>query len=436
MARKTYILDTSVFLHDPLAMEKFPGHDVIIPLVVLEELDKLKQFADDLGKSSRFVLRYIDQLAQKKNLHEGIIIGKDTKLRIFVELKNMGKKDFLLPLDTAPNRILLSAYQLTHIEKEVVIVSKDFFMRVKAEAVGITAQDYGGFRQDYDHIYKGIQEIIISKQEFDQFLTRGMLDTHHKCSPNAYCILQSQQTKEQSLSWFNGMTKRLEPLMPLEKNIWGVTPLNIEQRCAIDLLLREEIHLVTLIGPAGTGKTLLALACGLKMVFDEDRYRKILISRPIMPLGRDIGYLPGTKEEKLYHWMQPIYDNLEFLCEFTCGKDNGSETKKWITESKKFEMEAVTYIRGRTLPKMFIIIDEAQNLTPHEVKTIISRAGRGTKVILTGDPTQIDNPYLSKDSNALTYLVQRFKDYPIYGHIFLEKTERSELASLAAEILL
>lgn len=435
MARKTYILDTSVFLHDPLAMEKFLGHDVIIPLVVLEELDKLKQFADDLGKSSRFVLRYIDQLAQK-NLHEGITIGKDTKLRIFVELKNMGKKDFLLPLDTPPNRILLSAYQLTHIEKEVVIVSKDFFMRVKAEAVGITAQDYGGFRQDYDHIYKGIQEIIISKQEFDQFLARGMLDTHHKCSPNAYCILQSQQTKEQSLSWFNGMTKRLETLMPLEKNIWGVTPLNVEQRCAIDLLLRDEVHLVTLIGPAGTGKTLLALACGLKMVFDEDRYRKILISRPIMPLGRDIGYLPGTKEEKLYHWMQPIYDNLEFLCEFTCGKDNGSETKKWITESKKFEMEAVTYIRGRTLPKMFIIIDEAQNLTPHEVKTIISRAGRGTKVILTGDPTQIDNPYLSKDSNALTYLVQRFKDYPIYGHIFLEKTERSELASLAAEILL
>lgn len=458
MTRKTYVLDTSVFLHDPLAMEKFPGHNVIIPLAVLEELDKLKQFADDLGKSARFVLRYVDQLAQKKNIHEGITIGQDTKFRIFVELKNMGKKDFSLSLDTPPNRILLSAYQLTKIEEEVVIVSKDFFMRVKAEAVGITSQDYGGFRQDYDHIYKGIQEIVISKQEFDQFLTRGMLDTEHTCSPNAYCVLKTQNRSEESLnksgpsaycalktkqmeeqeslSWFNARTKKLEPLLPLEKNIWGVTPLNIEQRCAIDLLLREDIHLVTLIGPAGTGKTLLALACGLKMVFDEDRYRKILISRPIMPLGRDIGYLPGSKEEKLYHWMQPIYDNLEFLCEFTCGKDNGNETKRWITESKKFEMEAVTYIRGRTLPKMYIIIDEAQNLTPHEVKTIISRAGRGTKVILTGDPTQIDNPYLSKDSNALTYLVQRFKNYPIYGHIFLEKTERSELASLAAEILL
>jgi len=211
--------------------------------------------------------------------------------------------------------------------------------------------------------------------------------------------------------------------------------LNAEQKCALDLLLRDDIKLVSMIGPAGTGKTLLALAAGLRKVFDEGTYTRILVSRPIVPLGKDIGYLPGTKEEKLFHWMQPIYDNLEFLCQSTSGEANGLETQKWIMESKKIEMEAVTYIRGRSLPKMYMIIDEAQNLTPHEVKTIISRAGKGTKVVLTGDATQIDNPYLDKDSNALTFTVGKFKQYPIFGHVFLDRTERSELAALAAEIL-
>jgi PhoH-like ATPase len=179
----------------------------------------------------------------------------------------------------------------------------------------------------------------------------------------------------------------------------------------------------------------LALAAGLRKVFDEGVYTRILVSRPIIPLGKDIGYLPGTKEEKLFHWMQPIYDNLEFLCQSTSGEGNGVETQKWIMDSKKIEMEAVTYIRGRSLPKMYMIIDEAQNLTPHEIKTVISRAGQGTKVILTGDPTQIDNPYLDKDSNALTYVVGKFKQYPIFGQVFLERTERSELAAIAANVL-
>jgi PhoH-like ATPase len=230
-------------------------------------------------------------------------------------------------------------------------------------------------------------------------------------------------------------TNKLKPLLKINRDIWGIQPLNIEQKCALDLLLRDDIKLVTLVGPAGTGKTLLALAAGLRKVFDEDVYKKILVSRPIIPLGKDIGYLPGTKEEKLYHWMQPIYDNLEFLCSSTTGPTNGKDAQQWIIESKKLEMEAVTYIRGRSLPRMYMIIDEAQNLTPHEVKTIISRAGKGTKVVLTGDPTQIDNPYLDKDSNALTYVVGRMRDYPTYGHIFLDRTERSELAAIAAEVL-
>jgi PhoH-like ATPase len=216
-------------------------------------------------------------------------------------------------------------------------------------------------------------------------------------------------------------------------SMWGIKPRNIEQKCAADALLRDEVKLVTLLGPAGTGKTLMALAAGMRKVFDEGVYRKILISRPIVPLGRDIGYLPGTKEEKLSHWMQPIFDNLELLC--ASQGDETTDTFTWVQENKKIEMEAVTYIRGRSLPKMYLIIDEAQNLTPHEVKTIISRAGEGTKVVLAGDPTQIDNPYLDKDSNGLTYAFAKFSDQRIAASVFLEKTERSELAALAAELL-
>jgi PhoH-like ATPase len=280
-----------------------------------------------------------------------------------------------------------------------------------------------------------MRKLTTTKKEIDLFYKEGTLAVQGEgFRPNEYAFIEAPENSS-ALCKYSEKHKKLEPLLQVAKNIWGIQPLNVEQRCAIDLLLRDDIHLVTLIGPAGTGKTLLALACGMKKVFDDHLYSKILISRPIVPLGKDIGYLPGTKDEKLYHWMQPIYDNLEFLCSTTSGEGNGPATLEFIMESKKIEMEAVTYIRGRSLPKMYMIIDEAQNLTPHEVKTIISRAGKGTKVILTGDPTQIDNPYLDQNSNGLTYAVGRFKNHRIFGHMLLEKTERSELASIAAEIL-
>lgn len=282
--------------------------------------------------------------------------------------------------------------------------------------------------------YKGVRRMSTSKSDIDLFYAEGGLIAEGKeFHPNEYCIMTSEE-KSSAVCKFNHKSKRLEPLLAQKRDIWGIQPLNVEQKCAVDLLLRDDIKLVSLVGRAGTGKTLLALACALKLVFDENAYRRILVSRPIMPLGRDIGYLPGSKDEKLIHWMQPIYDNLDFLCE-TSGSSMGSETKNWIMESGKIEMEAVTYIRGRSLSKALIIIDEAQNLTPHEMKTILSRAGHGTKVILTGDPTQIDNHKLDEFTNGLSHVVHRLKKHALYGHVYLEKTERSDLAAMAIDNL-
>ena len=437
MTRKTFVIDTNVLLHDPDAIKKFRDNDVVIPLIVLEELDGMKRLSDELGKNARYVLRYIDGLKEKKagDLHTGIQIENGIVVRVHVEIRAGEKTTFPLPLDRNTNKILYVVYKYKEAGQRAVLVSKDFLLRVKAEAIGLEAADYASLKESYDQMYRGFRKLEVPKRDIDLFYKDGFLPSDIKdFQPNEYCLLNSPE-QSSAVAKFNPKTGHLEPLIKLQRDIWGIHPLNLEQKCALDLLLRDDVKLVSLIGPAGTGKTLLALAAGLRKVFDEGIYTRILVSRPIMPLGKDIGYLPGSKEEKLFHWMQPIYDNLEFLCQSTSGEGNGTETQKWIMDSKKIEMEAVTYIRGRSLPKMYMIIDEAQNLTPHEVKTIISRAGQGTKVILTGDPTQIDNPYLDKDSNALTFVVGKFKQFPIYGHVFLERTERSELAAIAAEVL-
>lgn len=432
MTKKTFVLDTNVLLHDPEAITKFPRHNVVIPVTVLEELDKMKRLPNDLGKNSRGVFRLLDSLHTlgSGDLNHGVLLENGSCVKIQLEIKMDFPYSFTLTLND--NRIILAAYLLQEKGEHVVFVSKDFAARIKAEAIGLKAQDYENLKYSYKAIYKGIRKVETSKHDIDTFYKDGTVNLPHlDCQPNEYCILTSPEHSS-AVAKYDAQKKALEPLLkPVA--LWGLKPRNVEQKCAIDVLMRDDIKLVTLIGQAGTGKTLLALACGMRKVFDENVYTRILVSRPVVPLGRDIGYLPGTKEEKLFNWMQPIYDNLEFLCD-SSGAEH-SETLRWVMESKKIEMEAVTYIRGRSLPKMYIIIDEAQNLTPHEVKTIISRAGEGTKVILTGDPSQIDNPYLDKDSNGLTYTVGKFADQKMYGHILLEKTERSELAALAAEIL-
>lgn len=430
---KTFVIDTNVLLHDPEAMMKFPRNEVVIPVTVLEELDKMKRLPSDLGRNARAVFRLLDSLHTlgQGNLYTGVKMPNGATIQIEIELKQDSAYAFSLAIND--NKIILTAHMLRTRGKRVVFVSKDFAARVKAEAIGLEAEDYENFKYSYETIYHGLRKVETTKHEIDLFYKDGAIANKNLTpKPNEYFVMTSPEHSS-AVGKFDPVNNQIEPLLKVANNIWGIKPRNVEQRCAMDLLLRDDVKLVSLMGQAGTGKTLLALACGLRKVFDENIYTRILVSRPVVPLGRDIGYLPGTKEEKLFNWMQPIYDNLEFLCDSSGNQAN--ETLRWVMESKKIEMEAVTYIRGRSLPKMFIIIDEAQNLTPHEVKTIVSRAGEGTKVVLTGDATQIDNPYLDKDSNGLTYLVGRFSEQRMYGHIFFEKTERSELAALAAEIL-
>jgi PhoH-like ATPase len=429
---KVFVIDANVLLLDPEAIFKFPRHEVVIPVTVLEELDKLKRTPGELGKNSRAAIRELAALKTvgHGNLHSGVKLENGTTVRVLIEMKADYSKG--LAMTVSDNKILMTAYYLYEQGKRVVFVSKDFAARIKAEAIGLETEDYENLKFSYESIAQGIRHFEVDKTLIDHFYKDSFLEKElYPFRPNEYTVLTSPEHSS-AVARYDSQQKRLVPLSKVP-GLWGIKPRNVEQKCAVDALLRDDIKLVTLLGPAGTGKTLLALACGMRKVFDEGIYTKILISRPIVPLGRDIGFLPGTKEEKLSSWMQPIFDNLELLCA-SIGTES-TDTLSWVLETKKIEMEAVTYIRGRSLPKIFFIIDEAQNLTPHEVKTIVSRAGEGTKVVLVGDPTQIDNPYLDKNSNGLTYTVGKFNNIALHGHVFLEKTERSELAARATELM-
>lgn len=437
--KKSFVLDTNVLLYDPHAFLKFPDREVVLAFSVLEELGTMKRYRDELGKNARVALRLLDHIRLKESgdLHSGVSLENGSVVRIEVEpyAKNGSTSELLIREHKFSNKTILLAKSLQVSGQAVCFVSKDFVARLKAEAVGLEAEDYENFKEAFDAVCYPIQEMQVPKRIIDSVYKDGKvkIETKEPLTPHEFLKLKSEGNSELLVKHYL-KDNFVGPLHHFKKPVWGITPLNDEQRCAMELLLDEDIKLVVLVGQAGTGKTLLAVACGLAKVFNENVYSKILISRPIMPLGKDIGYLPGSKEEKLQSWMQPIYDNLEFLCE-TQGEEESSETLRWILESQKIEMEAVTYIRGRTLPKSYVIIDEAQNLTGHEIKTIISRAGKNTKVILTGDPTQIDNPYLDKDTNGITLTIAKFRAHPIFGHVYLSTTERSQLAALAADLM-
>jgi len=438
---KNFILDTNVLIHNPQAIYSFADNKVIIPIMVIEELDRFKSSADKKGMHARQVLREIDGLIKKGALHNGARMNNKGTLAIA-----FAPKDAELPLGMLSslddNKILAIAWKLQQNGETVFFISKDVNARIKAEALGIRSADYEKEKVEYETLYKGWKEFSLSPEEIAALTREKRWDIKGPTFfNNEYAIVKSDgQVESKEICKHH---PEVNALIPIDKEcqIMGITPMNPQQRIAFDLLLNDQIKLVTLVGQAGTGKTLLALASALnKVLRKRPRYERLLVLRPIVPLGRDIGYLPGSKEKKLNYWMQPIFDNLEFILK----KSLTAKDKDWVTSdltvdnllrSELLEVEALTYIRGRSIPNQFFVVDEAQNLTPHEVKTIISRAGEGTKIVLTGDPGQIDNPYLDANSNGLVYTVERLKKFDIFGQVFLSQSERSQLASLAVDEL-
>jgi PhoH-like ATPase len=426
-----------VILHNPRSLKSFKDNVVVLPIDVIEELDHFKTENTEHGRNAREAIRTLDMLRQKGSLLKGVQLDSSGGI-LMVDPHD----DDLIPEglheDIPDNRILATAYKLQKEGRRVVFVSKDLNARIKAHLVGVDAQDYETGKVKLDELYKGWREEVVPKEDIDRFYDEGSLKLDLKTlCPNEFVLLRRKETmKHTVMSRCYGSPPAVRPLKHENTSVMNVNPKNLGQRMAVDLLLDPDVRLITLLGKAGTGKTLLALAAGLKCVLKDSTYEKLLVSRPIMPLGRDIGYLPGTKDEKLSNWMQPIFDNLKFI--FHTKKSTPGESSKRVKDLMQrgqLELEALTYIRGRSIPNQFIIIDEAQNLTPHEVKTIISRVGHGSKLVLTGDVYQIDNPYLDSASNGLSYVVERMKMQDLFGHVILEKNERSSLASIAAEIL-
>jgi len=432
--KKFYILDTNVLIHDPMSFTKFEDNTVVIPISVIEELDTFKSVADERGKAARIVSRKLDEYRKLGKLNAGVKMENGGILIVDLDHEQVLPKEFLL--DKMDNRILNNALWYKKKKNTAVLVTKDINLRLKAEAVGTSAEDYEAGKVKVDEIYPGLVTIEKSAEFVDKFYKdKSAKNTDSELVPNEFVIFKAKEDPKKSAM---GRVSPADPsvikMLAPESSPWGIRSLNKEQRCAMDLLLDENVKLVTMIGSAGTGKTLMSLACGLQKAVEENIYRRLIICRPIVPVGKDIGFIPGTKEEKLSTWMGAIYDNLEFIMDKR-HQDDAMQKFEYLLQNGKIEIASVTHIRGRSLPKQYMIVDDAQNLTPHEIKTILSRAGEGTKVVVTGDPYQIDNPYLDIASNGLMYIVDRFKGQKLYGHLTFTKTERSELAGLVAELM-
>lgn len=444
--KKIYVLDTNVLLQDPRAMFAFEDNEIIVPAVVLEEIDAKKRYMDEIGRNARYVARLLDSFRAHGHLHTGITLETGGLFRVELNHSSLHllQKHFFAEM-TSDNRILAVALNLQEEEKRlanprpVILVSKDALMRVKADALNLNAQDFLSDRVvgEASSMYTGYETLTVASEIIQTYYAARKLNLpicfpQHRFYPHQFLILKDECNPSVSaIGKVDADGKTLEMLMSDDNPIWGIRARNVQQRMATELLLREDIPLVTMTGKAGTGKTLLALAAGLLQIEDQQKYKKLLVARPIVPLGKDIGYLPGEKEEKLRPWMQPIYDNLEYLF----NTKRPGDLDKILAGMGSLQVEALTYIRGRSIPEQFIIIDEAQNLTKHEVKTILTRVGDGSKIVLMGDPQQIDHPYLDESNNGLTYVVEVFKDQRMAGHIRLEKGERSPLAQLAADLL-
>ena len=460
---RVFVLDTNVLLHDSRSIFHFKGVVVVIPFVVLEELDAFKKDQGEIGRNARQIIRSIDALREIGCLSDGVEIKNGTKTILKItETPKLEENEELIG-DLADNLIIKTALLLQKEGLEVTFVTKDINARVKADALGLDAEDYEVESVSTEDFYKGFIRLPILANELRQTSINSIESILKENSlliqnlvPNQFIILESENNPENyKLFRFLGGKNFKEVLNTKIVGHFGAK--NIQQLMALDLLRDDTVKVVSLVGGAGTGKTFLTLLMGLNKVINEHLYRKFLITRPVIALGADIGYLPGEMQEKLRYWMQPVYDNLEYIYsqididdEEQYGLITKKKDKEILKKHKKhvidspvemlqqrgiLSLEAITYMRGRSIPYQFVFIDEVQNLNPHEVKTIISRAGEGTKIVIAGDPFQIDSPYLDFSSNGLIVTTSKLKGYSLFGTVFLEKSERSEVANLAAKIL-
>ncbi|MBI5383985.1 MAG: PhoH family protein [Verrucomicrobia bacterium] len=433
---KNYILDTNVLLHDPQSLVNFQDNNVLIPIEVIEEIDRFKREGTELGQNARTVSRTLDDLREKGRLSEGVPLPNGGHLRILIKPENgHGTSPF-----NVDNRIIAQslAIQQADLKAPAILVTKDINLRIKADALGLPAEDYETDRVFITDLYTGMFELAVPASKLTELRTADELPlppgSEGRYFPSEYCTLTEEgNSKRTVLTKVDATGKKLVPILDAREGIWGIKPRNREQHFAFDALLDDRVKLVTLMGKAGTGKTLLAMAAGLKRVVVDREYRRLVVARPTVSVGKEIGFLPGTLEEKLNPWMQPIHDALELLSDMNMGHEHRRSSD--LMRSGSIVVEALSYIRGRSIANQFMIIDEAQNLTPLEAKTIITRVGPGTKIVFTGDPYQIDNPYIDSSSNGFNYVVSRFREHSIAAHIELQKGERSELAELAANIL-
>ena len=444
MAKKNYVLDTSVYLTDAESINKFDNHDIFIPLKVLEEIDKHKKRQDSAGANARRIIRTLDELRSSGDLQKGIRLSKGKGLVKVMSYACLTGSVFPPDLDIRiPDHTILAtakAIQAEQPNRKTIVVSRDINMRVICDSIGIAAEDYITelAAESSEHLYTGFVEHLVDDQVIDRFYEGEEIliaedEVKQTWYPNQFIMMVSNANdKKTALACFKTHHTPLKKITHDKLPDWKINSRNKEQAFAMDLLMNPDVKIVSLIGRAGSGKTLMAIAAGLQQTIgmrqEHNHYSRLIVSRPVQPLGKDIGFLPGTMQEKMLPWLMPIQDNLKFLM--------GDRTSlEMYMEKGKIEIEALTYIRGRSIANAFVVIDEAQNLTKHEIKTIITRIGDGTKIILTGDIEQIDNIYVNETSNGLAHAVENFKQYPIAGHVTFKKGERSELATLASKVL-
>tara|TARA_Y100000593_G_scaffold93747_1_gene189869 strand:- start:5479 stop:6822 length:1344 start_codon:yes stop_codon:yes gene_type:complete len=447
MAKKNFIIDTSVFLTDAMCIYKFQNNDIFIPLKVLEEIDKHKKRQDSVGHNARQAIRTFDALRDAGSLSRGVRIAKGLGVLRVIKASEIALSELPRDLTHQMSDHLILATALTvkkdHPKRKTTVVSRDINMRVIADSLSLLTEDYANSQvvENPDKIYEGFAKLLVDEEFVNHFyLGNEVYLDQELCQdqgvilyPHEFVMMvSSSNEKKTALARFIDHSTPVCQIRDFKSELaWGVVPRNKEQSFAFDLLFDDEIPLISLIGKAGSGKTLMAIAAGLEQTLGmkTPKYNRIIISRPVQPVGKDIGFLPGTMQDKMLPWLKPIDDNIQHIM----GNDRTMLAS--YVERGKIEVEALTYIRGRSISNAFVIIDEAQNLTAHEVKTIITRIGENTKIVLTGDIEQIDNVYTNETSNGLTYAVEKFKESELAGHITFRKGERSRLATAAAKLL-